>query len=67
MPGKPSDTGAARSASGRATPATRSGYADDPPAVPAFRKLDAIAVLTARLLPVPQTGPLIRVRIGAYD
>ena len=32
------------------SPATRSGHADHPPAVPAFRKLDAVAVLTARLL-----------------
>ena len=45
--------GAARSASGPATPTSRSGHADHPPAVPAFRKLDAIAVLTARLLPHP--------------
>ena len=29
--------------------------ADHPPAVPAFRKLDAVAVLTARLLPAPQS------------
>ena len=43
--------GVARSASGPATPTTRSGHADHPPAVPAFRKLDGIAVLTARLLP----------------
>ena len=34
--------GAARSASGPATPTTRSGHADHPPAVPAFRKLDAM-------------------------
>ena len=38
----------------RATLTTRSGHADHPPAVPAFRKLDAVAVLTARLLPAPQ-------------
>jgi len=34
------------------------GHADHPPAVPAFRKLDAVAVLTARLLPAPRfPGP----------
>ena len=53
MPGRPSGTSAARSASGRATPTTRSGHADHPPPVPAFRKLDTVAVLTARLLPAP--------------
>ncbi len=55
--GRPSDTSAARLTSGPATPATRSGHADDRP-VPQrtpgqFRKLDAVAVLTARLLPAP--------------
>ena len=54
MPGKPSDTSAVRSASGPATPTIRSGPADHPPAVPAFRKLDAVAVLTGPLLPAPQ-------------
>jgi hypothetical protein len=39
---------------GRATPATRSGHADHPPGPPAaFRKLDAVAVLTGPLLPAP--------------
>ncbi len=52
-PGRPSDTSAAGPASGRATPTTRSGHADHPPA---FRKLDAVAVLTARLLPAPRSG-----------
>ena len=52
-PGLPSDTGAAKLTSGRATPTTRSGHADHPSAVPAFRKLDALAVLTAPLLPAP--------------
>jgi len=52
--GRPGDTSAARPANGRAIPATRSGHADHPPAVPAFRKLDAVAVLTARLLPAPR-------------
>src|SRR5207245_4174957 len=33
-----------------------SGHADHPPTVPAFRKLDAVAVLTARLLPAPLDG-----------
>jgi len=55
--GRPSGTGVARSASGRATPTTRSGHADHPPTVPAFRKLDTIAVLTARLLPAPLNHP----------
>jgi hypothetical protein len=32
-------------------------HADHPPAVPAFRKLDAITVLTARLLPVSRHRP----------
>jgi hypothetical protein len=56
-PGRPNGTGAARSASAPATPATRSGYADDhplPQRIPGpFRKLDAVAALTARLLPAP--------------
>jgi hypothetical protein len=52
-PGRPNGTGAARPASGRATPTTRSGHADYPPAVPAFRKLDTIAMLTARPVPAP--------------
>ena len=57
--GKPSDTSAARSASGPATPTTRSGHADHWLAcLPAFRKLDALAVLTARLLPAAQSGEL---------
>ena len=55
-PGRPSGTSAARPASGRATPTTRSGHADHPPVVPAFRELDAVAVLTARLLPAPVDG-----------
>ena len=56
--GRPSDTSAARPASGRATPTTRSGHADHPPSLPAaFRKLDAITVLTARLLPAPRIRP----------
>src|SRR5207247_9167768 len=49
--GRPSDISAAKPARGRARPANPSGPADHPPAVPAFRKLDAVAVLTARLLP----------------
>src|SRR5262249_10836029 len=32
----------------------------DPPAVPAFRKLDTVAVLTARLLPAPRFAILAR-------
>jgi hypothetical protein len=52
--GRPSDTSAARSTSGPATPTTRSGHANDHPVPPGpFRKLDAVAVLTARLLPTP--------------
>ena len=51
--GRPNSTGAARSATSRATPTTRSGHADHPPAVPAFRKLDAITVLTARVTGTP--------------
>jgi hypothetical protein len=52
--GRPSDTSAARPASGRATPTIRAGHADHPPSLPAaFRKLDAVTVLTARLLPAP--------------
>jgi hypothetical protein len=47
-----------RPASGLDTPITRSDHADDhpvPPRTPGqFRKLDAVAVLTARLLPAPQ-------------
>jgi hypothetical protein len=58
--GRPNGTGAARSASDPPTPATRSGHADHPPAVPAFRKLDAVAVLTARLLPAPLESPEFR-------
>ena len=59
-PGRPGDTDAARSASGPATPTTRSGHADDHP-VPQrtpgqFRKLDAVAVLTGPLLPAPCIG-----------
>ena len=60
-PGRPSDTGAARSANGPATPITRSGRADDhsvPQRTPGpFRKLDALAVLTGPLLPAPHIGP----------
>ena len=52
-PGRPSDTSAARSANGPATPTTRSGHANDHPRATApleqFRKLDAIAVLTGPL------------------
>jgi hypothetical protein len=55
-PGRPGDTSAARPASGQAAPATRSGHADHPPACPRARKLDAVAVLTARLLPAPPTA-----------
>ncbi len=57
--GRPSGTGAARSASGRATPTPRSGHADHPPA---SRKLDTIAVLTARLLFVPLSVSGVQVR-----
>ena len=51
-----------RAASGLHTPITRSGHADDhpvPPRTPGqFRKLHAVAVLTARLLPAPRNrGP----------
>ena len=57
-PGRPGDTSAARSANGRTTPATRSGHADGHPCHSAHQgcsgKLDAVAVLTARLLPAPQ-------------
>ena len=57
MHGRPSDTSAARSANGPATSTTRSGPANDHPVLQRtpglFRKLDAVAVLTARLLPVP--------------
>jgi hypothetical protein len=57
--GRPSDTRAARPASGRATPTTRSGHADHPPSLPAtFRKLDAVTVLAARLLPAPPVTQL---------
>jgi hypothetical protein len=53
--GRLSDTSAAKLTNGPAAPATRSGYADDhpvPPRTPGqFRKLDAVAVPTARLLP----------------
>ena len=57
MPGRPSDTSAARLTSGPATPATRSGHANDHP-VPQrtpglFRKLDALVVLTGPSLPAP--------------
>ena len=65
-PGRPSDTSAARSASGRATPTTRSGHADHPPPVPAFRKLDTVAVRTARLLPAPRKSSCTR-SPGSYD
>ena len=53
MPGRPSDTSAARSANGPATPATRSGHANDHSChrKHQFRKLDTIAVLTGLLLP----------------
>ena len=51
---------------GLATPVTRSGYADDhpvPPRTPGqFRKLDAVAVLAARLLPAPHRNRRRRVR-----
>ena len=57
-PANPNGTGAVRPASGPATPITRSGHADDhpvPPRTPGqFTKLDAVAVLMARLLPAPQ-------------
>jgi hypothetical protein len=53
-PGRPSDTSAARSASGPATPATRSGHANAPAPPGQFRKLDAVAVLTGPLLPAPR-------------
>jgi hypothetical protein len=57
-PGRPSGISAARSASGPATPITRSGHADDHPMPQRtsglFRKLDAVAVLTGPLLPAPQ-------------
>ncbi len=56
MPGRPSDTSAARPASGPATPTTRSGHANAPRATAPpgqFRKLDALAVLTGPLLPAP--------------
>ncbi len=55
-PGRPSGTSAARSANGPATPATHSAGADLPePSSGAslFRKLDAVPVLTVRLLPAP--------------
>ena len=39
--------------------------ADHPPAVPAFRKLDAVAVLTARLLPAPLLCAVAGARVGA--
>ena len=55
--GRPGDTSTARPASGRATPATRSGHANHPPAVPVFRKLDALAVLTGPLLLAPLLCP----------
>ncbi len=42
--------------------ATRSGHADHRPTVPTFRKLDAVAVLTARLLPAPRVLGLGGVR-----
>ena len=57
MPGRPSATSAARSASGPAAPTARSGANDHlvPQRTPGpFRKLDAIAVLTGPLLPAPQ-------------
>ena len=59
-PGRPSDTSAARSASGPATPTTRSGHANDHPGpqrTPGqVRKLDAVPVLTGPLLPAPQVA-----------
>src|SRR5262249_13942824 len=55
MPGRPSDASAARAPSGRVTPANRSGHADHLSSLPAaFRKLDTVAVLMARLLPAPR-------------
>src|SRR5271166_2190980 len=74
-PAKPNGTGAVRAASGLHTPITRSGHADDhpvPPRTPGqFRKLDAVAVLTARLLPAPRDrGPacyLVFRSAGAAD
>ena len=57
--GRPGDTSAARAANGPATPATRSGHANDHPvsqrAPGQFRKLDAVAVLTGPLLPAPRS------------
>ena len=61
-PGRPSDTSAARSASGPATPTTRSGHANDHPVPAAFRKLDAVAVLMGRLLPAPRRASRARRR-----
>ena len=66
MPGRPSDTSAARSAKGLATPTTRSGPANDHP-VPQrtpgqFRKLDAVAVLTGPLYRHPSLSDLYGVR-----
>jgi hypothetical protein len=59
MPGRPSDTSAARLINDPATPTIRSGHADDHPRATAHtswlsRKLDTVAVLVARLLPAPQ-------------
>jgi hypothetical protein len=53
-PRRPSGTSAARPASGQAPPITRSGRAAR---VPAFGKLDAVAVLAARLLLDPLPWP----------
>ena len=53
MPGRPSDTSAARSANGPAAPATRSGRPRHSAAPGQFGKLDAIAVLTGPLIPAP--------------
>ena len=74
-PAEPNGTGAVRAASGLHTPITRSGHADDQPRATAHtgavRKLDAVAVLTARLLPAPRDrGPacyLVFRSAGAAD
>ena len=69
MPGRPSDTSAARSASARLhrqpVPATLTPPCHRATAPPGqFRKLDALAVLTGPLLPAPRPADGHRQRMA---